>query len=510
MATPEIQLVWFKRDLRLQDHRPLSEAAQRGPVLCLYVYEPEVYQAADASPAHQVFISQSLAELRAGLRELGSELYLFQGEITEALNHIAKVCPIAALWSHEETGNGITYQRDLQVADWCQAKGIPWTEYWQNGVIRRLRSRDGWADRWIQRMRLPQVETPGSLRTLPPSITIPAGEILWEADLGLPKSRMKSAQKGGSSLALAELDSFLSYRGVNYRKDMSSPVEGWEGCSRLSPYLSWGCISMRQVYQAAQQRSWEVRDLVKGGAEIDKRWAGSLQSFLGRLRWHCHFMQKLEDEPEIEDRNFNRAYDGLRESEWNEEWFEAWCKGETGYPMVDACMRCLHETGWINFRMRAMLVSFFAYHLWLHWKRPAEYLAQLFLDYEPGIHYSQVQMQSGTTGINSIRIYSPIKQVSDQDPKGIFIRRWVPELESVPEPYLAQPHTLPELEQAMAGIRIGNDYPAPIVDHRTAYQAARTRIYQRKGSIEARQTAQKVQQKHGSRRSGIPQVRNPT
>ena len=101
-------------------------------------------------------------------------------------------------------------------------------------------------------------------------------------------------------------------------------------------------------------------------------------------------MQKLEDEPEIEFRNFNRAYDGLREDEFNDEYFEAWCHGRTGYPMVDACMRALHQTGWINFRMRAMLVSFASYHLWLHWRQPALYLARLFLDYEPGIHYSQI------------------------------------------------------------------------------------------------------------------------
>ena len=172
----------------------------------------------------------------------------------------------------------------------------------------------------------------------------------------------------------------------------------------------------------------------------------------------------MEDEPSIEFYNFNRAYDGLREDEFNQDYFEAWCHGQTGYPMVDACMRALHQTGWINFRMRAMLVSFASYHLWLHWREPALYLARLFIDYEPGIHYSQIQMQSGVTGINTVRIYSPIKQVIDQDPQGLFIRRYVPELAEVPEKHLAEPHKMTAMEQTLFRCRIGKDYPEPIVD----------------------------------------------
>jgi deoxyribodipyrimidine photo-lyase len=215
-------------------------------------------------------------------------------------------------------------------------------------------------------------------------------------------------------------------------------------------------------------------------------------------------MQKLEDEPEIEFRNFARVYDGLREDEFNDAHFTAWCSGRTGYPMVDACMRSLVSTGWLNFRMRAMLVSFASNHLWLHWRQTGLFLARQFLDFEPGIHWSQMQMQSGTTGINTLRIYSPTKQALDHDPQGVFIRHWVPELASVPLPYLAEPWKMDSDVQRASGCIIDADYPAPIVNDKAATKAAKDRLYGLRKSSRARGEAEEVQARHGSRKSGLP------
>ena len=493
------QLVWLKRDLRVHDHRALAAAAERGPVVCLYVYEPEVYLAEDFHPQHMVFINQSLRELSRSLKDIGGRLTVRKGRMPDVLDALMRECPFEAVWAHEETGNAITYDRDRRVRAWGKARGVPVRELWQNGVVRRLKNRDGWAKNWTKRMASDIPETP-ALRT---PAGLRHGRVTSLKALGLPESDKTYVQTGGESEGHRLLDSFLAERGVNYRKAMSSPVTGWTECSRLSPYFAYGNLSVRQAHQATAARQQQLRDAKAAGEDVDGRWLQSLSSFQGRLRWHCHFTQKLEDEPRIEFENMNRAYDGLRgetEGQFDEEWFAAWTEGRTGYPFVDAVMRSLHATGWTNFRMRAMLVSFSSYHLWLHWRRPAVYLARQFLDYEPGIHYPQHQMQSGVTGINTVRIYSPAKQLRDQDPEGVFTRQYVPELARVPLKYLAEPHTMPADVQREAGCVIGEDYPAPVVDHREAYALARSRVSAFRRREDVRAEADAVLKKHGSRR----------
>lgn len=510
MTHAALELVWFKRDLRVADHEPLAGAAGRGPVAALYVYEPSVLRSPEFDACHLDFINDCLAELRDALARIGCPLLIRTGECPEVLQEIHRTHGLRALWSHEETGLEVTYARDRRVLAWCRAQGIEWNEIPQSGVIRRLKTRDGWARRWDRRMSAPLVAPPPRVSTaaaLRDLTAVAAGHPLrGAAELGVAGSSRPQAWRGGERRAHEALHSFLHERGVDYRRAMSSPTTGFEACSRISPYLAWGALSLRSAHHACEARRRELGAARAAGLPVDARWFGSLQSFSGRLRWHCHFMQKLEDEPRIEFENFSRAFDGLREREFDTARFEAWCAGQTGYPLVDACMRALHAGAWINFRMRAMLVSFAANHLWLHWRGFAPYLARQFIDFEPGIHYSQVQMQSGTTGINTVRIYSPIKQALDQDPEGTFIRRYVPELAAVPLEYLAQPHRMPALLQQRSGVRIGRTYPAPIVDHAAAYRSARERIAAVRRTAAARAEADRVQARHGSRRSGLPQA----
>jgi deoxyribodipyrimidine photo-lyase len=237
---------------------------------------------------------------------------------------------------------------------------------------------------------------------------------------------------------------------------MSSPLTAYDACSRLSTHLARGTVSIRELAQATRHRREQVAALAQSSGQRGT-WPKAPSAFEGRLHWHCHFMQKLESEPRIAFENTHRACDGLRDPIPDQERLDAWRQGQTGFPFADACRHALIHTGWINFRMRAMLVSFSVYHLWLHWRE----LARVFTDYEPGIHWSQVQMQSGTTGINTLRIYNPVKQSHDQDPNGHFIRRWVPELATVPDARIHTPWTMSRAEQDACGCLISGDYPVP-------------------------------------------------
>lgn len=490
-----IEVVWFKRDLRSSDHRPLAGAARTGrPVLPLYVIEPGWWAEPDMARRHWDFIAESLTELRVDLATRGAPLVVRTGEILEVLGDLHARYGIAGLWSHEETGGAWTFARDRRVAAWVRETGVPWHEIPQHGVIRPLRDRDGWARHWERVMAEPVTPPP---RTLTPVADLDPSEIPCTPVPGLQGVACPQRQPGGSRAGHALLDSFLGSRGETYQRAMSSPLTAEDACSRISPHLAWGTLSLRETVQATWGRMASLRGMPRAETGL---WPGALSSFLGRLHWHCHFIQKLESEPEIEHRDLHPAYAGLRGFDRHRH--DAWAEGRTGLPFVDACMRSLIATGWLNFRMRALLVSVSSYHLWNHWREPGLHLARLFTDFEPGIHWSQVQMQSGTTGINTARIYNPVKQGHDHDPQGTFVRRWVPELAVVPLAFLHEPWKLSPLERRDLAL----DYPDPIVDPLAAAREARERIWSVRRGDDYRDAADAIQRRHGSRRSGLAQT----
>lgn len=474
-------LVWLKRDLRVHDHPALSLAASLGAVLPLYIVEPEYWALPDTSARQWEFTAECLTDLRRDLGASGARLVVRVGDAVEVIERLCRQHRIARIISHEETGNLWTFARDRRVGAWTKAAGVEWTELPQSGVVRRLPDRDGWARRRDSFTAQPQLPAPA---TLTPVSGVEPGVIPSARALRLKEDRCAHRQTGGRQHGLLALDSFLTKRGEPYRAAMSSPLTGERACSRLSPYLALGALSGREVAQATTARL---------GDRPGGRWPGALTSFQSRLAWRDHFMQKLEDEPQIEARCLHRAAEGLRPRDPDRVRLAAWTAGETGLPFVDACMRYLAATGWLNFRMRAMVTSVASYHLWLDWRVTGPVLARRFTDYEPGIHWPQVQMQSGTTGINIPRIYNPVKQGLDQDPTGAFTRRWLPELAEVPDVFLQTPWRW----EGARGL-LGRRYPEPVVDVVAAQRAARDAVFSLRKTTPRAQIVEIIE-RHASR-----------
>lgn len=457
-----LSLVWFKRDLRVHDHPALALAAAQGGVLPVYIVEPDLWAQPDASARQWAFVAECLRDLRLDLAALGQPLVLREGDAVEVLARLHAKHRFAQIVSHEETGNAWSYARDQRVAAWARDKSVPWVEVPQSGVERRIPGRDGWAKRRTAFMASPLAE----VTALPPVVE-GTGALPSARSLKLAEDTCPFRQQGGRVAGLLALDSFTTSRGQGYRGSMSSPVTAERGSSRLSPYLTFGAISTREVAQIVEHEK-QVR---RGQGA----WVPSLRSFEARLAWRDHFMQKLEDQPALETHALHPAMEGLHPRQPDSVRLEAWQNGETGLPFVDACMRYLRATGWINFRMRAMLQSVASYHLWLDWRVTGTHLARMFTDYEPGIHWPQVQMQSGTTGINAPRLYDPVKQGQEQDPKGLFMRRWVPELAPIPDSFLNEPWKWPQAREVLAG-----RYPEPVIDPNTAARSARAAMAERR------------------------------
>lgn len=491
MAKEKIVIVWFKRDLRVHDHEPLSMAVKTGSlVLPVYVVEPEYWQLPDTALRHWQFIEGALEDLTSALSQLGAHLHIVTSSVVEFFQDLMNDYDVAGVFSHQETGNNWTFQRDLQVKQFLAQHKIPWHEFPQFGVIRGSFNRNHWGKYWHNFMEASQHDAPEFIS----SIAIESPQ--WTAPLTQSDELVHCLQQPNRLAGLHCLKTFLRKRGVRYAGQISSPSTAWDACSRLSPYITYGLLSLREIYQQTlgQIESYEA------SPNNNFWWVRSLTNFLSRLHWHCHFIQKLEIDPTIEYENMLPLADDLRPKDPLSYHLQAWLMGQTGYPFVDACMTMLRQTGWINFRMRAMLVSFASYQLWLDWQDFGPCLARLFVDYEPGIHYAQLQMQSGTTGINAMRVYNPIKQSKEHDPEGQFIRRWLPVLKTVPNDYIHEPWLMSDDQQKEFHCVLGKDYPMPIIDNKSATKKAKDKVYAIRSHPDYAQYSRQIFLKHGSRK----------
>lgn len=505
-----MQLVWLKRDLRVSDHEPLrlalGQASAAGSVLVCYFHEPALLSAPDSAAQHLAFVQETLAQIRQTLQGEGSDLMEVCADAPAAFAALAHLKHPSCLWAHQETTHSRGFARDQEVSRWARSLRLRFFEVPQNAVTRGStpRPKNHFSAHlqevsnqplWNLR-RAPEAERRGlmpakEVRRLEKQLRQALGPLAerapeefirehrepgWMDDapvLRYPSTQDKALRlSGGRSAALEQMQRFLQPDNLlAYPGAISSPLTALEHCSRLSPYLALGVVSDRELFQAL------CVAMTEGGTDEEvNRLESPSRFFVERLYWRAAYLQAMERQSDLDLRAGMPVFNGLREAERMNGWLQAWAAGMTGFPLVDAAMRMLNATGWLNMRLRGTVTSFALNDLWLPWQEVGMVLAREFLDYEPAIHWSQLQIHAGVSSHSGPLTYDVVKQAREHDPRGIFVRQWVPELREVPAEYIFEPWRMPAAVQRSSNCVLGMHYPAPLVRHPVANDAARERV----------------------------------
>ena len=457
-------LFWFRRDLRLADNAALALALSRArAVWCVFVFDRDILDVLpDRADRRVEFIAGSVAELHRRLAAHGGGLIVRHARAVQVLPALAQALDVQAVYANHDY-EPAAIARDAAVEQALRAQGRAWHTAKDQVVFEQREILTGsggvygvftpYRNAWLKRVGAADLAArdthpaPGQLQP------VPAGELAPEqlplAAMGFERTNLSElGVAGGETAAHAAFESFLP-RLDSYHERRDFPAV--KGPSYLSVHLRFGTVSIRELARTAHERAARSE-----GARV----------WLSELIWRDFYFMILSQHPHVVDGAWKREYDRLVFDN-DETLFRAWCEARTGYPIVDAAMRQINQTGYMHNRLRMIVASFLVKDLLIDWRRGERYFAQRLIDFDLSANNGGWQW-AASTGCDAqpyFRIFNPVSQSERFDAEGRFIRRYLPELAKVPAKYIHAPWTMPALEQQMAGCTIGRDYPAPIVDH---------------------------------------------
>lgn len=467
-------LVWFRRDLRSNDHAALAEATRRArQVHCVFVFDREILDALPCALDRRVeFIRESLIELDAVFRSVGGRMIVRNGVAREEIPRLAASLGVDAVFTNRDYEPGAK-RRDASVADALGTRGIGFESFKDQAVFEypEILTTGGrpftvftpFKRVWLKRLSdddLPHFPVEfGRLAAHASPAPIPTLAQLGFLQTNLRQVGIAPGMSGAQSL----LKEFATRIG-HYHVQRDFPAI--EGTSRLSVHLRFGTISIRELVAIARNAP------ANGDSEGASTW-------LDELIWRDFYFTILDQFPHVVDHSFKPAFDRIRweSGDRADALFGAWCAGRTGYPLVDAAMRQLNTTGFMHNRLRMVTASFLIKDLGIDWRRGEAYFAERLNDFDLSANNGgwQWAASSGCDAQPYFRIFNPVLQSERFDPHGRFIRSYIPELASFPEKHIHAPWRMPAHEQAACGTIIGREFPPPLVDHDEARQKTQER-----------------------------------